>query len=121
MTEPVRPILCPTSVAGMLLATISGAVFVVVLLADIAGFHVNPYLGVFFFMIAPMVFVLGLVLIPFGPWRERRCRASGKNPSAVRWPHLALNNSRPRTAVIAVLALPAASTLIVSPAAFSGI
>jgi hypothetical protein len=77
----------------MVLTTISAVLFIIVLLGDLFGLHRNPYLGIVFFLLLPALFVLGLVLIPFGAWVERRRRAAGKPPASVDWPALDLNES----------------------------
>src|ERR1700686_5073615 len=105
MARDVRLIRSPISVAGMVLTTISGVLFLVVFLADLFGLHTNPYIGIVFFLILPGLFVLGLLLIPLGAWVERRRRAAGKPPSAVRWPQIDLNDPTERTRAIIVFAL----------------
>src|ERR1700689_3191268 len=41
----------------------------------------HPYIGLLVFLLLPGVFVLGLLLVPFGMWRQRHSlRASGKLP-----------------------------------------
>jgi hypothetical protein len=121
MTSDVRLIRSPVSLAGMVLTTISAAVFVVVFLSDLFGFHTNPYIGILFFLVLPAVFVLGLVLIPFGAWLERRRRAAGKSPSAVSWPAIDLNHPAHRTRAVLIFALTLANIVIVSLAAFRGV
>jgi hypothetical protein len=64
----------------MVLTTISATLFIVVFLADVFGFHTNPYIGIVFFLLLPALFVFGLVLIPLGAWLERRRRATEKPP-----------------------------------------
>src|SRR3954467_10359563 len=99
MARDVRLIRSPISVAGMVLTTISAMVFLIVFLADLFGFHTNPYLGILFFLVLPAIFLLGLILIPVGAWRERRRLAAGKAPSQMRWPSIDLNDpSQPRGA-----------------------
>src|SRR3954468_4343219 len=88
MVRDVRLIRSPISIAGMVITTISAVVFIVVLLGDLFGLHTNPYLGIVFFLVLPVLFVVGLLLIPFGAWVERRRRAAGKRPSSVEWPRI---------------------------------
>ena len=88
MAGDIRPIRSPLSVAGMVLTTISVVVFLVVFLADLFGFHTNPYLGIIFFLVLPLLFLLGLAMIPLGAWVERRRRGAGKAPTAVQWPRV---------------------------------
>src|SRR5499427_7257928 len=105
----------------MVLTTISAALFVVVLLADVFGFHTNPYIGIVFFLLLPALFVLGLLLIPLGAWLERRRRAAGRSPSAVTWPTLDLNDPAQRLRAVLIFALTVANFVIVSLAAYRGV
>jgi hypothetical protein len=121
MTGDVRLIRSPISVAGMVLTTISAVLFFVVFLADVLGVHTNPYLGIVWFLALPGLFVIGLVLIPLGAWVERRRRAAGKPPSAVRWPQIDLNDSAERSTAIIVFGLTMANIVIVSLGAYRGV
>ena len=121
MARDVRLIRSPLSVAGMVLTTISAVLFVVVFLADLFGFHSNPYLGIVFFLILPSIFLLGLALIPFGAWRERRRRLAGKPPSEISWPRIDLNDPVQRRRAVFIFALTMANVVIVSLAAYRGV
>ena len=121
MSSDVRLIRSPISVAGMVLTTISAVVFLVVFLADLFGLHTNPYIGIVFFLLLPGLFVVGLALIPFGAWIERRRRAAGKTPSDVHWPRIDLNDPAQRTTAVIVFALTMANIVIVSLAATRGV
>src|SRR5215470_16944203 len=121
MANDVRLIRSPVSVAGMILTTISAVLFVVVFLADVFGLHTNPYIGIVFFLLLPALFVLGLLLIPFGAWLERRRRAAGRPPSAVSWPTIDLNDPAQRTRAVLIFALTIANIVIVSLAAYRGV
>ena len=105
----------------MILTTISAVLFVVVFLADVFGLHTNPYIGIVFFLLLPALFVLGLLLIPFGAWLERRRRAAGRPPSAVSWPTIDLNDPAQRTRAVLIFALTIANIVIVSLAAYRGV
>src|ERR1700687_3869608 len=105
MPRDVRLIRSPISVAGMVLTTISGVLFLVVFLADVFGLHTNPYIGIVFFLVLPGLFVIGLLLIRLGAGVERRRRAAGKSPSNVRWPRIDLNDSTQRTTAVIVFGL----------------
>jgi hypothetical protein len=117
----VRLIRSPTSVAGMVLTTISAIVFLVVFFADLFGLHTNPYIGIVFFLVLPAVFLLGLILIPCGAWIERRRRAAGKPPAAVSWPRLDLNDPTQRATAVIIFGLTMANVVIVSLAAYRGV
>jgi hypothetical protein len=117
----VRLIRSPLSVAGMVLTTISAALFLVVFLADLFGLHTNPYIGVVFFLLLPGAFLLGLVLIPLGAWLERRRRAAGKPPSAATWPRIDLNDASQRRTAVLIFLLTIANVVIVSLAGYRGV
>ena len=108
------------SLAGIGIVTISALLFLIVFFLDLFGFHTNPYLGIVFFMIAPAVFLLGLVLIPIGMYVERRRRAAG-HPARMGWPRLDLNDPVQRRAVFLVLVMTFANIVIISLAAYRGI
>jgi hypothetical protein len=121
MARDVRLIRCPISIAGMVLTTISAVLFLVVFLADVFGLHTNPYIGIVFFLVLPGLFVIGLLLIPFGALVERRRRAAGKAPAAVQWPRIDLNDPGQRTTAIVIFALTIANIVIVSLGAYRGV
>ncbi len=111
----------PLSVAGMVLTTISAVLFVIVFLADLFGWHSNPYVGIIFFLILPGMFLAGLAMIPLGAWVERRRRQKGHAPSEVRWPKLDLNEPAQRRTAVFIFALTIANIIIVSLAAYRGV
>ena len=115
MPKDVRLIRCTISVVGMVLTTISAVLFLVVFLADLFGWHTNPYLGIVFFLILPTVFLFGLALIPIGAWIERRRRARGRAPSEVHWPRIDLNDPTQRLTAVLVFLLAFSALLILSP------
>src|SRR5215510_13721860 len=121
MSHDVRLIRSLISVAGMVLTTVSAVVFLVVFLADLFGLHTNPYLGLVFFILLPATFVIGLILIPLGAWRERRRRAAGRPPAEVQWPRLDLNDPAARSRAVLVFVLTMANIVIVSLAAYRGV
>jgi hypothetical protein len=106
----------PISYIGALLAGFSALLFLVVFFLDLLGFHTNPYIGIFFFIVLPSVFILGLLLIPFGMWWERRHPIRGTV-----WPRIDLNDPRHRRTAVIVLALTFANVVVLSLAAFRGI
>lgn len=121
MPRDVRLIRSPTSIAGMVLTTISAVLFLIVFLADLFGLHTNPYIGILFFLVLPAMFLFGLALIPVGAWHERRRRLAGKPPSEISWPQIDLNNPANRQRAVALFALTMANVVIVSLAAYRGV
>jgi hypothetical protein len=107
------------SIAGMVLTTLTAALFLAVFVGELFGLHTNPYFGIIFFLIMPALFVLGLLLIPLGMWRERVRVRSGA-PARTGWPRLDLNNPVHRNRVALVLALTLVNVIIVSLAGYRG-
>lgn len=113
----------PISALGIVIATIGAVAFLVFLVVDLLGLasHANPYLGIVFFIALPMLFVLGLLLIPLGIWRERRRALRGLPPSMQMWPRVDLNNPRARMILLAVLVLTPVNVAILMAAGVKGV
>ena len=109
----------PLSLVGAWIVTLSAFTFVLVFVIDLLGLHHNPYFGLVFFLILPIFFVLGLVLIPLGMALERRRVAKGLEPR--RWPRIDLNDRRYQRGAAVIGALTIVNVLIVSLAAYRGL
>jgi len=110
----------PAALAGIVLTTISAAVFLALAGAMAAGMLRNPYAGLVVFIALPAVFLIGLLLIPFGMWLEHRqlARASG---GEAEWPVVGLGRPRVRRTVMAVLALSAVNISILLVAGYGAL
>jgi len=97
----------------MALATATALLFLVLLFFELLGYLTNPYVGLLVFITVPAIFLVGLVLIPFGAWWSARRRRSGRD---VTWPVIDLGDARQRGIVAGVLALTFVNVLIVSSA-----
>jgi hypothetical protein len=104
----------PLTGSGVFLTTLSAMLFILFFVVDLFSLHTNPYLGIVFFLVLPAVFLLGLLLIPLGIWRERRRRLRGLPPSQWHYPHLDLNNALHRRIVAVVATLTVINILIIS-------
>ena len=62
---------------GALLASVAGCTWLLALLTQIRGHATNPYIGILLFIILPIVFAIGLILIPVGLWLSRRAVRHG--------------------------------------------
>jgi hypothetical protein len=62
----------PLSLVGTVLTTVTGFALLVLLVFDVTGLTLNPYVGVMFLVGLPALFVLGLLLIPVGILVHRR-------------------------------------------------
>jgi hypothetical protein len=107
----------PVSILGVWLTTLAAFAFIAFYAVDAFGLlAASPYAGIFGFLCLPAVFVLGLLLIPIGIWREDRRRRRGLAPWM--WPVLDLRASRTRQVVFAVLLLTLVNLTIVTVAGF---
>ena len=120
-TDPVHLLRNTVSIAGAALTTIAALMFIGFFFLDAWGFHTNPYLGITFFVFFPGLFVVGLLLIPLGAWRERARQRKGMAPSLEVWPRLDLNTPNVRKVVFAILVLTPLNLLIVSAAGYKAI
>ena len=100
----------PLSLAGAWLATVSAVLFVVVFVTDLFALHSSPYVGLVAFLIVPMLFVLGLLMIPAGIVLEHRRQRRGLEPR--RLPRIDLNDPLHRRTIAIVLALTIANVVI---------
>jgi nitrate/TMAO reductase-like tetraheme cytochrome c subunit len=71
-----------TSQLGITLTTASAITLLTLFTTDFFGVRLSPYAGAIAFLALPAVFLVGLVLIPLGMWRRRRCEArDGRLPA----------------------------------------
>lgn len=101
---------------GVVLTTVSAGVFLAFFLLDLAGFHTNPYLGIVTFVLLPVTFVIGLLLIPLGLWRARR-RAAATGVVRV-WPSIDLSRPAVRATAIGLLVLTGINLAIIGAASY---
>ena len=106
------------SAVGIALTTASAVLFLFLLGLGLLGFLQNPYSGLVIFVLLPALFVLGLLLIPFGLWRERRKQPAAAEPS---WPTLNLSDPNLRRALGFVLVATLINLAILSVASFGAV
>jgi hypothetical protein len=111
----------PLSAVGAWVTTLAGLLFLTFLLLDVLGFSANPYLGIVAFLITPVFFVVGLLLIPIGSWLIGRRQRSGAPVPAAEWPRIDLNVPRQRKLAAVVLLATAANLVIVALSAYRGV
>jgi hypothetical protein len=93
----------PLSIVGAWLTTGAALAFLTYATLDGFGLIHGPYSGLLGYVLVPAVFVLGLLLVPLGIWREARRRARGRQAWA--WPVVDLSRSRTRQVLVAVALL----------------
>ncbi len=110
----------PISLAGGAITTAAAITMVAFWLAETFGhFTVNPYLGLIFFFLLPILFVIGLVLIPIGVFlRRRKLQQAGQIPAV--FPKVDLNDPVFRRGIEIVLVATIANLLIVSVSSYRG-
>src|SRR5215467_4724306 len=118
MRPTIQMLRSPLSLLGISIATASAAVFVTLFTVEQLGFHAGPYFGILAFLIIPTLFVVGLILIPIGVWRQRRRIAAGGSLSA---PVIDFNKPRTRQIALVVLVLTVINTMVVATATYKGI
>lgn len=118
----VRPALFfgnnPVSLAGGAITTASGVTMIAYWLAEIFGrLSENPYLGIIFFLILPILFIAGLVMIPIGILMRRRALArAGEIPA--QYPHVDLNDPIFRHGLDIVMVATVINLLVVATASY---
>jgi hypothetical protein len=105
------------SAIGVGLATFAAISFLVILALELAGMEVGNYAGLISYFLLPIIFVVGLVLIPIGLRLRRRRELAGDT----KFPVLDFNNDRLRTIALVVFALTIVNLMIVSMATYKGL
>lgn len=80
------------SVIGSIISIVLFATSLFLFILDFLDKQKNPYLGVITYMILPAFLIVGLVMIPFGAWRERSKRQ--KRGYVRRFPQIDFNNTK---------------------------
>src|SRR5437764_14215409 len=60
------------TMAGALLVSVAGCAWLLTLPIHVRGHAANPYIGILSFVILPILFVAGLLLMPVGLWISKR-------------------------------------------------
>lgn len=109
------------AVAGALLTTASAIVFLVLYAMEVGGaFHSNPYAGLVIVVLLPVLFVVGLLLIPLGVYLAIRRNRRGTLDEPT-WPVLDLNRPRVRHGLLALLVLTVVNVVILSIGSYGAI
>ena len=120
----VRPALFfgnnPISLTGGAITTASGITMIGYWVTELVGRpNANPYLGIIFFLILPMLFILGLVLIPVGVFLRRKAlQRVGQVPAE--FPKVDFNDRIFRHGVDIVILATIVNLLVVSVASYRG-
>jgi hypothetical protein len=104
--------------SGAVLTTGSGLLVVLFFFLSMVGVEESPYVGIIAYLILPVVFVVGLVLMPL-PFLLDRLR--GRRGEAQPLPVLDLNSPGTRRRALLFGVLTAANVLILAGASFKGV
>ena len=104
----------PLSLLGASVVTVSSILIIFLLVAELVGFEINPYMGLLSFLVLPAVFVAGLLLIPIGTWLNARRAARP-------FPIVDINLPAHRTRLVVFLALTAINVVILATAGHRGL
>lgn len=104
MTRKLPPLLLnPISLMGILIALTSFIAIIILFFAHIFLAPDNPYIGIVTYLIFPIFLIIGLLIIPFGMFIERRQQLKRKEIKERRLPIIDFNQQDQRNAFILFL------------------
>jgi len=113
----------PVSLFGTAVVTATGILIVTLFTFELFGFRGGPYSGILAYLILPVLFIGGLLLIPVGILRQRRrdrlARERGEAPPAL--PVLDFNDARIRNRALVFAVLTALNIVILATATYKGV
>src|SRR5215467_981628 len=108
------------SLIGIVITTIGGVTWLLLLPTTLRGAYLHPYIGILIYLFLPGFFLLGLLLIPIGIyWNRRRQIKKGIYPSD--FPPLDLKNPELRKVVLFIAVTTILNILITGQFAYSAV
>lgn len=109
------------SLGGTALAVASLVLISTLFAMELLGFEGGPYLGILTFLILPMFFVLGLILIPVGAvlWRRKARRMPGGDGTLL--PIFDLNVAKTRRWLLVLLGATMLNVVVLASATYKGV
>lgn len=104
----------------MIVTTASAVVFVTLVIAELLGMLANPYAGLVVFIAIPVVFVMGLLLIPAGMWLQSKKLALHPEETA-EWPVIDLRKAHVRRTTLIITILTAVNAVIILLAGYGSL
>jgi len=108
------------SLIGTALAVATLTLFITLFVVQSLGLEGGAYLGIFTFVLLPLLFVTGLLLIPIGIHRENKRMATEKGSKA-HFPVLDLNSEKTRKGMIIFIALTLFNIVVLAAATFEAV
>jgi len=111
------------SAGGVVVAAVSAALFAVLYGVELMGFASGSYVGIIAFVFLPTTFVLGLVLVPVGLWKDRamRRRAAEKGSPLPEFPVLDFNRASVRVGALVFATGLVVAAVILSVGTYKGV
>lgn len=112
------------SLVGAVIALVAVVLMLTLVGIQMTGFRGGAYLGIVTYMLLPMLFAFGLVLIPVGVWRKRKLDAAAAALHKAVTPGLPvidLNNERTRGFVLASVVVGLLSMVVLAGATYKGV
>lgn len=108
------------SLIGVVITTIGGVTWLLLLPTTLRGAYLHPYIGILVYLFLPSFFLLGLLLIPIGIyWNRRRQLKQGIYPAD--FPPLDLRNPELRKVILFVVVTTILNILITGQFAYSAV
>ena len=110
------------SLTGTALALASLILIVSLFLIQQLGFEGGPYLGILTYLILPMIFVIGLIMIPVGAmmWRRRQSRTPGDDVVSP-MPVFDLNVPKTRRWLLIFIGITTVNVIVLSGATYKAV
>jgi len=122
--ERLRPVIYlssnPLSLAGVVLVTLGGGLWLFLLPTLLRGTTENPYIGILSFLILPGVFLFGLIVIPVGIL-IRRASLRRRGLRMIDFPPLSFESTELRRLLAFVAATTVANIIIASQWGYSAV
>lgn len=112
------------SLVGTVMALLSLLLIVLLIGLQMSGFEGGPYLGILTYMLLPMGFAGGLLLIPLGAWRKRKlaaAAASHHEAAPAGLPVIDLNDDRTRGIVVSSVVVGLFSVVLLAAVTYKGV
>jgi nitrate/TMAO reductase-like tetraheme cytochrome c subunit len=113
----------PTTVLGAILTTVSALLIIVFAIHDLISGLENPYAAVFSYLFLPIFFLLGLLVIPIGMWRQRRrlLAAGADLRQLASYPRLDFNDPQLRRITLMLFGMTVVNAVILGSTAYLGV
>ncbi len=110
------------SLAGTAIAVASLVLMLSMFMIERFGYEGGPYLGILTYLILPMIFVFGLILIPIGAllWRRKMRKTPGSEDTPL-LPVFDLNVPKTRHWLLILLAATMFNIVVLSAATYKGV